>query len=212
VNPSPRPLRASLLFVPLLTLTAGLATAASSGSVTTWEIDPAHSSAQFAVRHMMLNKVRGEFGKLTGTLELDEKDLTRSSVQATVDAASINTREPNRDKHLRSADFFDVDKHPTLTFKSKQLKRESGRLKMLGDLTIRGVTREVVFDVEPGPGVVKGPHGNRRGASATTRINRKEFGLTWNRPIDAAGVLVSEEVEITVDVQLVQKSASPTKG
>lgn len=178
-----------------------------------WTIDPAHSSAQFSVRHMMVSTVRGEFTRLSGTVELDEKDVTRSSVEATIDATTIDTRNERRDGHLKSADFFDVANHPTITFKSAKVDKASdGRLKVTGDLTIRGVTRPVVLDVEALSPVVRDPQGNlRSGTSATTRINRKDFGVSWSANLDGGGLVVSDDVNITIDIELVKKAA-PSSG
>ncbi|MGC4114112.1 MAG: YceI family protein [Myxococcales bacterium] len=177
-----------------------------------FEIDSSHSSAQFSVKHLMVSNVRGEFTKVSGTLELDEKDPTRSTVEASIDASSISTRDEKRDAHLKSADFFDVAKHPTITFKSKTVQRAGkGRLNVIGDLTMHGATREVVLAVEGPTAEVKDPWGNvKRGASATTRINRKDFGLAWNAALETGGVVVGEEVAITLDLELVKKAAQPT--
>ncbi len=173
-----------------------------------WEIDPAHSNASFTVRHMMVSNVRGEFTKLAGGLEVMGDDPTTAKVNVTIDAGSLNTREPKRDAHLRSADFFDVAKFPTITFTSKKVERTGeGRLKLAGDLTIHGVTREVTLDVEELTPVVKDLNGNFRvGAHATTRISRKEFGLLWNVPLEGGGVLVGDDVNITIDVELIKKA------
>ena len=179
----------------------------------TWTIDPSHSNAQFSVRHMMVSTVRGEFTRLSGTVELDGKDISGSTVEATIDATSVDTRNERRDGHLKSPDFFDVANHPTITFKSGKIERDiDGRLKVTGDLTIRGVTRPVVLDVEPLSPVVKDARGNlRSGTSATTRINRKDFGVSWNSTLDGGGVVVSDEVGITIDVELIQKAVqAPT--
>ena len=178
-----------------------------------WTIDPAHSSAQFSVRHMMVSTVRGEFTRLSGTVELDEKDVTRSSVEATIDATTIDTRNERRDNHLKSADFFDVANHPTITFKSAKVDKASdGRLKVTGDLTIRGITRPVVLDVEALSPVVRDPQGNlRSGTSATTRINRKDFGVSWSANLDGGGLVVSDDVNITIDIELIKKAA-PSSG
>jgi polyisoprenoid-binding protein YceI len=174
-----------------------------------WTIDTAHSSAQFSVRHMMVATVRGEFANTKGTVRWDGKDLATAVVEATVDATTVSTREPKRDAHLRSADFFDVEKFPTLTFKSTKVEPVSpGRLRMTGDLTIHGVTRSVVFDVEGPTQAIKDNRGNQRvGASATATINRKDFGLTWNAAIETGGVVVSDEVKIILDVALTQPPA-----
>jgi polyisoprenoid-binding protein YceI len=178
-----------------------------------WEIDPAHSSAQFSVRHMMIANVKGEFTKVSGRANFDPENPEASSVEAHVDVSSISTREPDRDAHLKSADFFDVAKFPNMTFKSKRIvKNSDGSLQLVGDLTIHGVTRETAFALEGPTAPLKDPWGNvRRGASATARINRKDFGLTWNAALEAGGVLVGDEVKITLDVELVQKAA-PAAG
>jgi len=170
----------------------------------TWNIDTAHSSAQFSVRHMMVATVRGEFTSTKGAVRWDGKNLATAVVEATIDAATIGTREPKRDAHLRSADFFDVERYPTLTFKSTKVEPIGpGKLRMTGDLTIRGVTRSVVFDVEGPTEAIKDNRGNQRvGASATATINRKDFGLTWNAALETGGVVVSDEVKIILDVAL----------
>ena len=184
------------------------APAVPSTRLTTWEIDPVHSQAQFAVRHMMISNVRGEFTKISGTLALDQEDLDRSTIEARVDVDSISTREPDRDVHLKSADFFDVANFPTITFTSKRVTKDrQGRVKATGDLTIRGVTREIVLDVDGPTTPSKDPWGNLRiGASASTKISRKDFGLTWNAALETGGVLVGDEVGITIDVELVKKN------
>jgi len=176
-------------------------------SPTQWQIDPAHSAAHFSVRHLMISNVRGEFGKVSGNVVLDPSDLTKSTVEVSVDATTINTREPQRDEHLRSADFFDVANHPAITFRSKQITAAgAGRFKVTGDLTIRGVTRAVTFDVDGPTPPVKDPWGNvRAGVSATAKINRKDFGLVWNALTEAGGIVVGDEVSITFEAELVQK-------
>ena len=176
-------------------------------SPTQWQIDPAHSAAHFSVRHLMISNVRGEFSKVSGNVVLDPSDLTKSTVEVSVDATTINTREPQRDEHLRSADFFDVANYPAITFRSKQITAAgAGRFKVTGDLTIRGVTRAVTFDVEGPTPPVKDPWGNvRAGVSATAKINRKDFGLVWNALTEAGGVVVGDEVSITFEAELVQK-------
>jgi polyisoprenoid-binding protein YceI len=172
----------------------------------TWNIDAAHSAAEFKVKHMMISSVRGRFTGIKGSLELDEADVTNSRVEASLDAASINTGDPQRDAHLRSADFFDVEKFPTLSFKSTRVARSGdGELAVTGDLTIHGVTRSVVFAVEGPSSPVKDPYGNIRvGLAATTKINRKDFGLIWNAALETGGILVGEEVTISLDVQFVK--------
>ncbi len=190
-------------------LVLALAVPALAGTTTPWEIDPVHSTAQFSVRHLMISNVKGEFTKLNGVAYLDDQNLAASTVEVTIDTSSINTREPKRDAHLKSADFFEVAHYPVMTFKSKQITATgNGRLKVTGDLTIRGVTREVAFDVEGPTAAVKDPAGKLRvGASATTQINRKDFGLTWNAPLETGGVLVGDEVRITIEVEFVKKPA-----
>lgn len=170
-----------------------------------WEIDPAHSSAQFTVRHLMIANVRGEFSKVTGRVSFDASEPARSSVEASVDISTINTREPDRDAHLKSADFFDVANFPAMTFKSRRVEKNAdGGLKLIGELTLRGVTREVTFRVEGPTPAIKDPWGkSRMGASATAKINRKDFGLTWNAALETGGVLVGDEVSITLDIELV---------
>jgi polyisoprenoid-binding protein YceI len=175
--------------------------------VSGWQIDSAHTAAQFSVRHMMVSNVRGQFGKTTGGARFDPKDPAKATVEASVDVASIDTREPRRDAHLKSADFFDVQKFPAMTFRSKRVEAAgAGRLKLVGDLTMHGVTREVTLDVEgPTPEIKDARGGGRIGAVATARISRKEFGMSWNRAIEAGGVVVGDEVAITIDVELVRK-------
>ena len=175
-------------------------------STTTWNIDPTHSVAEFKVKHMMISNVKGQFAKVTGVLTLDESDLAKSRVEAVIEAASIETRDGQRDAHLKSADFLDVEKSPTLLFKSRRISLvRDGELAAEGDLTIRGVTRKVVFSVEGPTPPAKDPWGNTRVAvSATTQINRKDFGLTWNTALETGGILVGDEVTITLDVQFVK--------
>jgi polyisoprenoid-binding protein YceI len=177
-------------------------------SPTQWQIDPAHSAAHFSVRHLMISNVRGEFSKVSGNVVLDPSDLTKSTVEVIVDATTIDTREPQRDEHLRSADFLDVANHPSITFRSKQITAAgAGRFKVTGDLTIRGVTRTVTFDVDGPTPPVKDPWGNvRAGVSATAKINRKDFGLVWNALTEAGGVVVGDEVSITFEAELIQKA------
>ena len=174
----------------------------------TWELDPAHTSVQFRVRHMMVSNVRGDFEKVSGDITYDEDDISRSSANITIDANSINTRVAKRDKHLKSPDFLDAEKYPFLVFRSKRVERAGeGKLKVTGDLTIRGVTREVVLDVEGPTPPVKDLQGKMRvGGTASTTINRKDFGLTWNKAIETGGVVVGNEVEITIDIELVRKA------
>lgn len=171
-----------------------------------WEIDANHSQATFAVKHMMVTTVRGQFKVLRGKLNIDEQNPANSWVEAEVDAASIDTREANRDAHLRSPDFFDAEKYPTITFKSTKVEHVDGdEYKVTGDLSMHGVTKPVVFKAEYA-GQTKDAYGlQRAGLSARTTINRKDFGLTWNRAIEAGGVAVSEDVKIEIDLAAVNK-------
>ena len=175
-------------------------------ATTTWNIDPAHSSAEFKVKHMMISNVKGHFRKITGKLTLDESDLGKSKAEAVIDAASLETGDAQRDAHLKSADFLEVEKFPTLTFSSTGIKLvRDGELAVEGDLTIHGVTRKVALAVEGPTPPTKDPWGNTRVAvSATTKINRKDFGLNWNAALEAGGILVGEEVTITLDVEFVK--------
>lgn len=177
-----------------------------------YEIDADHSTAQFAVKHMMVSTVRGEFRKLAGTANLDDRNLAASSIEASIDASTIDTGVDKRDEHLRSADFFDVAKHPKITFKSTEVKKAGvEKYKVTGNLTLHGVTKRVVLEVESPATEIKDPYGNvKRGAVATTTLNRKDFGLNWNVALEAGGVLVSETVKVTLDLQLVRKDGAAT--
>jgi polyisoprenoid-binding protein YceI len=181
-------------------------TTASQTAITTWNIDPAHSVAEFKVKHMMISNVKGQFTKLSGVLVLDETSLGNSRVEVAIEAASIHTADAQRDAHLKSPDFFDVEKFPALTFKSKGIRIvRDGELSVEGDLTIHGVTHKVNFAVEGPTPPSKDPWGNTRvGVSATAKINRKDFGLTWNAALETGGILVGEEVTITLEVQFVK--------
>jgi polyisoprenoid-binding protein YceI len=176
--------------------------AATASPATTWQIDPSHTLVEFAVRHMMVSTVKGRFGRVSGTLVLDEADLSRSSVRAELDAASITTGDEQRDGHLRSGDFFDVDTFPSLTFASSRVEPlGEDRARIVGDLTIRDVTREVVLEAELN-GRGQSPFGKQvAGFSAHTSINRKDFGLAWNVGLEAGGVLVSDTVKIALEVE-----------
>jgi polyisoprenoid-binding protein YceI len=178
-----------------------------SSHAATWQIDPDHSSFQFKVRHLMVSNVKGDFTKSKGVVTIDDKDITNLKVEVTIDAASVNTDNAKREEHLRSGDFFDVAKYPTITFVSRKVIKDGpDRLKVIGDLTIHGITKEITVDVEGPTPEVKDPWGGfRRGATATTRINRKDFGLTWNRALETGGVVVGDEVNIYVEVELVKK-------
>jgi len=196
---------------------AGLATVLSmpAGATTSnWQIDPQHSSAQFAVRHMAISTVRGAFSKVSGTLMLDDKDISKSRVEVSIDVSTVDTRDPDRDKDLRSERFFDVAHYPTMTFKSKKVEQIApGKLKATGDLTIRGTTKEVVLDVDGPTAPVKDPWGNQRlAATATAKINRQDFGVKWNATLDNGGVVVGDDVNITIDVELIQKAATKSSN
>ncbi len=177
----------------------------TSQSTPSWNIDIAHSGVHFTVKHMVIAKVRGRFAKFGGTVQLDERDLTRSTLDIHIDAASIDTGIADRDAHLRSADFFDVEKFPALTYKSKRVEKVGeGRYRVIGDLTIRGTTREVPLEVEAG-GVGKDPWGNERaGFAARAHVDRKEFGLKWNQALETGGVLVGERVDIEIELEAVK--------
>ena len=178
-------------------------------SVTQWDFDLTHSSINFHIRHLMVSKVHGRFTKWNGTLELDEQDLTKSRVSVEIDPASIDTQEPKRDTHLRSADFFEVEKFPAMTFKSTKITREGDdRFKVTGDLTIRGVTHPVTLDVEGGAQVKDPWGGTRTGFSARTSISRKEFGLTWNVALEAGGFMLADKLDITLEIEAVKKAAT----
>lgn len=174
-----------------------------------WQFDPDHTGVHFKVRHLMVSTVHGEFEKVSGKIVYDEADVTKSSADITIDAASVNTRVQKRDEDLRSPHFLDVAKYPTITFKSKRVEKAgSGTLKMTGDLTIRGVTREVVLTVEGPTPAIKDPWGNLRvGGQATTKINRKDFGVVWNAALEMGGAVVGDEVEISIDVEIYRKPA-----
>jgi polyisoprenoid-binding protein YceI len=174
---------------------------------TTWQVDPAHTNSQFAVKHLGVSTVRGAFTKTTGQIQLDEKDITKSQVEITIDTTTVDTRVEARDKDLKSTNFLDVATYPTMTFKSKQITAEgNGKLKLTGDLTLHGVTKEVTFDVDGPTEAIKDPWGNlRRGASATATINRKDFGINYNKMLDTGGLVVANEVQITIDIEFFHK-------
>jgi polyisoprenoid-binding protein YceI len=187
------------------------ATAPAPARGATWDIDASHASAGFKVRHLMVSHVRGHLGPVTGTVSIDEQDLSRSRVDVSIDARGIDTREPKRDEHLRSADFLDVANHPTVTFRSTHVEAPSGAagdLRVTGDLTIRGVTRPVTLEVEALPPAIQDPWGNsRRGLSAHARISRKDWGLKWNMAIEAGGVAVADEVAIEIEAEITARKA-----
>jgi len=181
-------------------------TTAPQTLTTIWNVDPAHAVAEFKVKHMMISNVKGHFAKISGKLIRDEANPANSQVDIVIDATSLETREPQRDAHLKSADFLDVEKFPTLTFKSTRVsKKGDGEYSVEGDLTIHGVTRKVTLAVEGPTPQTKDPWGNTRiGISATTKINRKDFGLTWNAALETGGLLVGEEVSISLEVEFIK--------
>lgn len=171
----------------------------------TYEIDSAHSSVHFSIRHLMITNVRGEFTKISGKVLFDSQNPAASSVEATVDTNSISTGEPQRDTHLKSGDFLDTEKFPTMTFRSTRVEPQAGGGKLIGDLTIHGVTHEITLDVEGPSPEVKDPWGKQRiGASATTKLSRKAFGLTWNAVLEAGGVMIGDDVKISIELQAVR--------
>lgn len=181
----------------------------TSTSANAYAIDPAHSSAQFSVRHMMISNVKGEFGKVTGSIIYDPGNLPASKIEALIDVHSINTREPQRDAHLRSPDFFDAAQFPNLVFRSQEIRKAGDGLEIRGALTIRDVTREVVLEVEEPVNEVKDPWGSMRlGASATTKLNRKDWGLVWNQVLETGGVMVGNDVKITIDIEATRNGAA----
>lgn len=195
-----------------IAVAAGLAALCSlpaPAATSTWQIDPAHSAAQFSIRHLAISTVRGGFSNVTGTVNLDDADVSKSSVDVTIDVSTVDTRQPDRDKDLKSDKFFDLAHYPAMTFKSKKVEQAGeGKLKVTGDLTIRGVTKEVVLDVEGPTAPVKDPWGNQRAAvSATTKINRQDFGVKWNAAMDNGGVVLGDDVAITLDVEMVKQGA-----
>jgi len=195
------------------TLTLGaLALAGSAVAQTAYTIDSSHSSAQFSVRHMMISNVKGEFSSVAGSIVYDPANLAGSKIEAVIEVNSLNTREPKRDAHLKSADFFDAAKFPTLRFQSRQIWKSGGKVLAKGDLTMRGVTREVVMEIGGPTAEVKDPWGNLRfGASATAKLNRKDWGLVWNQALEAGGVMVGDEVAITIDIEAA-RTAAPAKA
>lgn len=172
-----------------------------------WQIDPAHTNVEFTVRHMMISNVKGQFQKTSGTITTNGNDPTSAKIDTTIDATSINTRVDKRDAHLKSPAFLDVDKFPTITFKSTKVEADGpGKWKVTGDLTLHGVTKPVVLEVESTGTPITDPMGNTRaGASATTKISRKDFGLTWNQPLETGGVMVGDEVAISIDLEAIKK-------
>jgi polyisoprenoid-binding protein YceI len=193
----------------LLSAVLAVLPALALGATSTWNVDPMHSTAGFSVRHLVISNVKGEFQKVTGKLVLDDADVTRSTIEATIDASSVDTKVADRDTHLKSPDFLDAAKYPTISFRStKVAKAGPDGLNVTGDLTLHGVTRPVTLAVTTSP-EVKGMYGEtRRGYSATTKISRKDFGLSWNKAVEA-GPVVGDEVTVGIDVEVVKDAPKP---
>jgi len=183
-----------------------LASLSALAQTSTWNIDPAHSTAQFTVRHLAISNVTGNFTKVTGSVVLNEKDITQSQVSASIDVSSVDTRVEARNKDLKSPNFFDVEKYPTIEFKSKRIVSGGGKLQVIGDLTIHGTTREVTLDLDGPTPELSDPWGNsRRGISATTTINRRDFNLTYNNLLKTGEAVVGDNVKIQIDAEMVKK-------
>ena len=189
---------------------SAIALAASVAHASDWDLDPVHTTAAFSVRHMMVTNVRGEFDKVSGSVSLDDEHPEKSSVQVTIDVNSINTRNEQRDNHLKSADFFDAANHPQLTFESTKVQKAgAGHFKVTGNLTMRGVTKSVVLDVEGPTAAIKNPWGKTvRGVSVSGKLNRKDWGLNWNTALETGGVVVGEEVKLQIDAELIQREGA----
>jgi len=193
-------------WISVLSAVTLLASVSALAQTSNWNIDPAHSTAQFTVRHMGISNVSGNFTKVTGSVALDEKDITQSHVLATIDVSSVDTRVEMRDKDLKSPNFFDVDKYPTMEFKSKRISNTAGKLQVIGDLTIHGTTHEVTLDVDGPSPELSDPWGNaRRGLSATTAISRKDFGLVYNNLLKTGEAVIGDNIKIQIDVEMVKK-------
>jgi polyisoprenoid-binding protein YceI len=202
-----RSLKATLAAAAAVALSLPLATAA------VWEFDGAHTSAGFSVKHLMITTVRGTFKGVKGAVEWDGKDAATIKIDASIDMTTVDTAEPKRDEHLKSPDFFDAAKFPTMTFKSKSAASAgAGKVKVVGDLTLRGVTKEVTLDVDGPTAEIEDPWGNSKvGATATTKINRQDFGVSWNKALDAGGVVVGDEVSVIIDLQLKKRPEEAKK-
>ena len=181
----------------------------SPAATTTWQIDPAHTAAGFSVKHMMIATVRGQFKGVTGAVNWDDQDISNSIVDVTIDANTVDTGEAKRDADLKSANFFDVAHYPTITFKSTKIERISAaKMKVAGNLTIHGITKPVVLDVEGPSGAIKDPYGNTRVAlNATTTVNRMDYGVKWNAKMDGGGIVVGDDVNIDIDLEMIKKEA-----
>jgi len=192
--------------IAVLSTIALVASLSALAQTSTWNIDPAHSTAQFTVRHLGISNVTGSFTKVTGTVVLNDRDITQSEVSATIDVNSVDTRVEARDKDLKSPHFFEIEKYPTIEFKSKKIVSSGGRLQVIGDLTIHGTTRDVTLDVDGPTPELADPWGNlRRGISATTTINRKDFNLLYNNLVKTGEAVVGDTVKIQIDAEMVKK-------
>ena len=192
--------------IAIVSASALLASLSALAQTSTWNIDPAHSTAQFTVRHLAISNVTGNFTKVTGSVVLNEKDITQSQVSASIDVSSVDTRVEARDKDLKSPHFFDVEKYPMIEFKSKRIVSAGGKLQVIGDLTIHGTTRDVTLDVDGPTPELSDPWGNsRRGISATTTINRRDFNLTYNHVLKTGEAVVGDNVKIQIDAEMVKK-------
>ena len=187
---------------------AAVALVAAPAAAQTWKIDGSHSTAAFTVRHMMVSNVRGSFGKVEGTIVYDGTNVGGVKADATIDATTITTNNEKRDAHLKSPDFFDVNGFPTITFKSKRAEAAGqGRFRLIGDLTMRGTTKEVVLEVEGPTDPVTVQNSQRIGATATTTLNRKDFGVSWSRAMDGGGYVVGDEVKVTLELELIKQTS-----
>jgi polyisoprenoid-binding protein YceI len=202
-------MRQSLSGLTLAAMLVATLAVSAPAATTTWQIDPAHTAAGFSVKHMMIATVRGQFKGVTGTVNWDDQDVGKSTVDVTIDANTVDTGEPKRDADLKSANFFDVARYPTITFKSTKIEKISAaKMKVTGNLTIRGVTKPVVLDVEGPSGAIKDPWGNTRVAlNATTTVNRMDYGAKWNANLDGGGVVVGDDVNINIDLEMIKKEA-----
>jgi polyisoprenoid-binding protein YceI len=199
----------SLAKLSLAATLAATLTVSSPAATTTWQIDPAHTAAGFSVKHMMIATVRGQFKGVTGTVNWDDQDLSNSIVDVTIDTNTVDTGEPKRDADLKSANFFDVAHYPAITFKSTKIERISAaKMKVAGNLTIHGITKPIVLDVEGPSGAIKDPYGNTRVAlNATTTVNRMDYGVKWNAKMDGGGIVVGDDVNINIDLEMIKKEA-----
>lgn len=196
------------MFARITLAAVAVAALAAPAAAQTWKIDPSHSSATFTVKHMMVSNVPGRFGKVEGTIVYDGKNIAGVQADATIDATTITTNNEKRDAHLKSPDFFDVNAFPTITFKSKRAEAVgNGRFRLIGDLTMRGTTKEVVLEVEGPTDPVTVQNSQRVGATATTTLNRQDFGVSWSRTMDGGGYVVGDEVKVTLELELIKQTS-----